>query len=109
MCPYDGYEKVGQEMTSHQLADLLLRDKAFYDESHGGVTFSGGEPALQAEFVRETALLLKAEGIHVCWIPPVIFAGKNSALWLKPSILFPTILKSLMQKPISVVQVLITG
>ncbi|MEG7482169.1 glycyl-radical enzyme activating protein [Citrobacter freundii] len=66
MCPYDGYEKVGQERTSHQLADLLLRDKAFYDESHGGVTFSGGEPALQAEFVRETALLLKAEGIHVC-------------------------------------------
>lgn len=66
LCPYDSYEKVGKEMTSRELADLLLRDKAFYDESHGGVTFSGGEPALQAEFVRETALLLKAEGVHVC-------------------------------------------
>ena len=66
MCPYDGYEKVGKEMTSRELADLLLRDKSFYDSSHGGVTFSGGEPALQAEFVRETALLLKEAGVHVC-------------------------------------------
>lgn len=66
LCPYDGYEKVGKEMSSRDLAELLLRDKAFYDESHGGVTFSGGEPALQAEFVRETALLLKAEGVHIC-------------------------------------------
>lgn len=66
LCPYDGYEKVGKEMNARELADLLLRDKVFYDESHGGVTFSGGEPALQAEFVRETAQLLKAEGVHVC-------------------------------------------
>ena len=66
VCPYDAYEKVGKEMTSRELADLLLRDKAFYDESHGGVTFSGGEPALQAEFVTQTAQHLKAEGVHLC-------------------------------------------
>lgn len=66
ICPYDAYEKVGKEMTSRELADLLLRDKAFYDESHGGVTFSGGEPALQAEFVTQTAQRLKAEGVHLC-------------------------------------------
>ena len=66
LCPYDAYETAGKEMTSRELAELLLRDKAFYDESRGGVTFSGGEPALQAEFVRETCLHLKAEGVHVC-------------------------------------------
>ncbi|MGK9173696.1 glycyl-radical enzyme activating protein [Yokenella regensburgei] len=66
ICPYDAYEKVGKEMTSRELADLLLRDKTFYDTSGGGVTFSGGEPALQAEFVRETVQWLKAEGVHVC-------------------------------------------
>lgn len=65
ICPYDAYEKVGKEMTARELADLLLRDKAFYDESQGGVTFSGGEPALQAEFVAQTARMLKAEGVHV--------------------------------------------
>lgn len=66
ICPYDAYEKVGKEMTSRELADLLLRDKAFYDESHGGVTFSGGEPALQAEFITQTAQHLKAAGVHLC-------------------------------------------
>lgn len=65
-CPYDAYEKVGKEMTSQALADLLLRDKTFYDESGGGVTFSGGEPALQAEFVTETAHILSAAGVHLC-------------------------------------------
>lgn len=66
ICPYDAYEKVGKEMTSRELADLLLRDKAFYDESHGGVTFSGGEPALQAAFITQTAQHLKAAGVHLC-------------------------------------------
>lgn len=65
-CPYDAYEKVGKEMTSRELADLLLRDKAFYDTSGGGVTFSGGEPALAAEFVTQTARFLKAENVHLC-------------------------------------------
>ncbi|EMM4084262.1 glycyl-radical enzyme activating protein [Shigella flexneri] len=66
LCPYDGYEKVGKEITSRALADLMLRDKAFYDTSSGGVTFSGGEPALQAEFVGETARFLKEENVHLC-------------------------------------------
>jgi pyruvate formate lyase activating enzyme len=41
-----------------------MRDKAFFDRSGGGVTFSGGEPALQAEFVAETAAYLKGADIH---------------------------------------------
>ena len=43
----------------------LLRDKAFYDQSGGGVTYSGGEPALQADFFIETTRQLKKESIHV--------------------------------------------
>lgn len=66
LCPHEAYEKAGKAMTSRELADLLLRDQAFYDTSGGGVTFSGGEPALQAEFVAETARILKAEGVHLC-------------------------------------------
>ena len=41
------------------------RDRIFYDESGGGVTFSGGEPLLQPEFVLEAAASCRAEGIHV--------------------------------------------
>ena len=64
-CPYDAYEAVGHYIGAEALAKKLLRDRAFYMQSGGGVTFSGGEPCLQAEFVRETASLLRAEGINV--------------------------------------------
>ena len=50
-------------ITARELSERLLRDKVFYDQSGGGVTFSGGEPALQPEFVRQTAALLKEAGV----------------------------------------------
>lgn len=57
-------KEVGYEIDSHVLYEKLMRDKVFYEESNGGVTFSGGEPGLQAEFVNETASYLKQSGIH---------------------------------------------
>lgn len=56
-------EAVGYEIDSRSLADTLLRDRTFYEVSGGGVTFSGGEAALQGAFVAETARLLKEQGI----------------------------------------------
>ena len=64
-CFYDAYEPVGETISANELTAKLLRDKAFYDQSGGGVTFSGGEPALQADFFLETTKLLKKEDIHV--------------------------------------------
>ena len=58
VCPKSAYEKVGTRITSAALAQKLLRDKEFYTVSGGGVTFSGGEAGLQADFVYETAKLL---------------------------------------------------
>ena len=46
-----------------ELAKKLLRFYSFI--KNGGVTFSGGEPLLQAEFVTEVASILKREGLHV--------------------------------------------
>lgn len=57
-------EHVGMRIGAKELAAQLERDRIFYEESGGGVTFSGGEPALQADFVKETAGYLKAAGIH---------------------------------------------
>jgi len=42
----------------------ILRDRPFFDESRGGVTFSGGEPLLQPAFLRELLAACKQEGIH---------------------------------------------
>jgi len=63
-CNYNAYEIIGYTISPAELVQKLLRDKAFFDQSGGGVTFSGGEPALQPEFIAETAALLKSAGIH---------------------------------------------
>jgi len=65
VCYYDAYEKVGGIVTVKELTSALLRDKVFYDQSGGGVTFSGGDPGMQAEFFRDVALRLKDSEVHV--------------------------------------------
>ena len=64
ICPYDAYEIKGTEMTAEELSSKLIRDMDFYKTSGGGVTFSGGEPCLQNDFIYETARLLKKHKIH---------------------------------------------
>ena len=64
ICPYDAYETKGTEMTAEELSSKLVRDMDFYKTSGGGVTFSGGEPCLQNDFVYKTAKLLKKHNIH---------------------------------------------
>jgi len=63
-CPTGALQAVGEEVESRALVKTLLRDRIFFDESGGGVTFSGGEPLLQAPFVIEALGLLRAEGVH---------------------------------------------
>jgi len=62
MCPMGLRQIAGREMSARELADLLLRDMDFYLSSGGGVTFSGGEPTLQADFLLETISYLR--GAH---------------------------------------------
>ena len=52
-------------MSVDELVNKVLKYKS-YIENNGGVTFSGGEPLLQSEFIYECALRLKKEGIHIC-------------------------------------------
>ena len=53
----------GRVMTSDELLAEILLDKAYYG-SEGGVTFSGGEPLLQKEFLLEIIGKCKAEGVN---------------------------------------------
>ncbi|NLA71560.1 MAG: glycyl-radical enzyme activating protein [Clostridiaceae bacterium] len=64
-CYYGALELKGIRWTAHDLADELGKDLPFFLETGGGVTFSGGEPLLQAAFVAATARILKSRGIHV--------------------------------------------
>ena len=65
LCPYDSYEVQGFDLSAEELVKTLLKDREFYETSHGGVTFSGGECLLQGEFVTECIKLLHKEKIHV--------------------------------------------
>ena len=50
--------------TPEELVEKILRYKSYYKNT-GGVTFSGGEPLLQPDFLIETMKLLKENDIHV--------------------------------------------
>ncbi len=58
------FDSVAQRMTVDECVDRLLRNRAFYDASDGGVTFSGGEAMIQVEFVRDCLLRLHEAGVH---------------------------------------------
>ncbi len=63
-CVAQARELAGQEMTVAQVLAEVERDLAFYDESGGGVTFSGGEPLLQRGFLLELLCACKEKEIH---------------------------------------------
>ncbi len=54
----------GEEITSEELFERIKRFKPYFETSGGGVTFSGGEPLMQPEFLTEMLTLCKNEGIH---------------------------------------------
>jgi len=50
-CPAEAHELIGRVMTVDDIVREIEQDILFYDESGGGVTFSGGEPLMQPEFL----------------------------------------------------------
>jgi len=51
-------------MTTGEVMAEVLQDRVFFDESGGGVTFSGGEPLLQHEFLFSLLSACRREGLH---------------------------------------------
>ncbi len=52
------------EVTAEEILDEIRKDRIFYEESGGGVTFSGGEPFMQPRFLEELLNRCREEGIH---------------------------------------------
>ena len=63
-CPAEAWDLIGEEMTVGQVMEVVLKDRAFYEESGGGVTFSGGEPLCQPDFLEGLLWCAKKEGLH---------------------------------------------
>ena len=63
-CPHDAREICGKEYTVSDVLNIVKKDAILYENSGGGVTFSGGECMLQIDFLEEILKRCKDEGIH---------------------------------------------
>jgi pyruvate formate lyase activating enzyme len=64
ICPTEALTYDGTEMTVSDVMEIIERDRDFYDTSGGGVTFSGGEPCFQWEFLLELLKVCNDAAIH---------------------------------------------
>ena len=69
-----------ENYTSDELVKKILRNKPYFRRNHGGVTFSGGEPLLQIDFLLEICPILKKEGIHITLDTAGVGIGKYDEL-----------------------------
>lgn len=65
-CMSKALEIVGYEISAEDAIKEVLKDKAFYETSGGGVTISGGEPMHQFDFTYELLTLAKKNALHTC-------------------------------------------
>ncbi len=63
-CPNGAHELIGYETTAETVVREAALDRPFFEGSGGGVTLTGGEPTMQAEFLLEAARLFREAGIH---------------------------------------------
>lgn len=63
VCFAEARTLMGRKVTAQELFEEIKKDYGFFNRSGGGVTFSGGEPLMQPEFLEEIAKLCKENGI----------------------------------------------
>lgn len=64
ICPTGALEIIGKRMSVDELLAVIEKDRIFYDQSHGGVTFTGGEPLMQLEFLDSLLEKCQQQKIH---------------------------------------------
>ena len=70
-------ETIGRKISDTALWEELQKDQIFMEESNGGITFSGGEPLMQHQFLSSMIRRCKRHGIHSC-IDTSGFAHSNT-------------------------------
>lgn len=65
-CPADALNLWGRRTTVSEQMEEVCKDRAFFEETGGGITISGGEPFVQPEFTRELLKESKRLGLHTC-------------------------------------------
>lgn len=89
-CPTGALQVIGNKISVDEVLEKICSDMPFYEASGGGgVTFSGGEPLLQASFVEAVASRCHERGIHTavetaCNVPQraIIQAARSIDLFI---------------------------
>lgn len=89
ICPTSALRMVGEDMPVDGVIEEIRKFSLYYDFSGGGVTFSGGEPLMQPQFLKEILKECQEAGIHTAldtsgYVSPNIFSSvlKNVDLFL---------------------------
>lgn len=64
-CPSQALRIIGEEYSFRALSEQILKDEVLIKSMDGGVTFSGGEPALYPDFICRLAERLKERNLHL--------------------------------------------
>ena len=65
-CPQGALRLIGKTASVEEIMALVLRDRAYYERSGGGLTLSGGEPLAQVGFSLALLRTARTAGIHTC-------------------------------------------
>ena len=65
-CLGNALELIGMERTVAEVMREVLKDRAYYENSGGGLTVSGGEPMVQPGFTKAILMAAQEEGLHTC-------------------------------------------
>jgi pyruvate formate lyase activating enzyme len=76
-CPTGALTLAGEQKNIDELLGEIEKDAHYYESSHGGVTFSGGECLLQSKFVAELSKQCHARGIHTAVETALYVPWKN--------------------------------
>jgi pyruvate formate lyase activating enzyme len=83
VCPTGARQLIGRRMNVEEVLAEVLKDRVFYEQSAGGVTFSGGEPLMQPRFLKNLLEACKAEGLHTA-VDTSGYAAKEDLLSVAP-------------------------
>lgn len=64
VCPTKAIEMTGQRRTTEELLNIIEQERPFFEQSGGGVTFSGGEPLYYPDFLIEMLDACGSRGFH---------------------------------------------
>ncbi len=65
-CNSEALDLAGKTMSVSEVLEIVNKDSSFYEQSGGGITFSGGEALLQIDFLYELAKACKDQNLNTC-------------------------------------------